>query len=67
MSSADLTRAAWRKSTRSGSTGACVEVAITSHVVGIRDSKDRTGPSITFPPAAWANFATELKDGLYDR
>lgn len=56
----DLTGAVWRKSTRSnGAGGQCVEVAINlPGIVGVRDSKDTTGPTLTFEPAAWAAFLT---------
>jgi hypothetical protein len=55
---ADLTGARWRKSTRSGSNGGdCVEVADNlAGVVAVRDSKDPTGPMLTFAPSAWASF-----------
>ncbi|MBO4210342.1 DUF397 domain-containing protein, partial [Micromonospora echinofusca] len=45
----DLTGATWRKSTRSGGSGGnCVEVADNlPGVVGVRDSKDPTGPALT--------------------
>ncbi|NJP35750.1 DUF397 domain-containing protein [Micromonospora thermarum] len=51
----DLTGAVWRTSTRSsGSGGNCVEVAGNlPGVVAVRDSKDRQGPVLTFPPASW--------------
>lgn len=50
------TDAAWFKSSRSSNNGACVEVAITDAVVAMRDSKDRSGPALAFPAAAWTNF-----------
>ncbi|MFI7095442.1 DUF397 domain-containing protein [Streptomyces lydicus] len=48
---------AWFKSSYSNDTGgSCVEVAdLTSHV-GIRDSKDKSGPSLVVPAAAWSSF-----------
>ncbi|MEV1144377.1 DUF397 domain-containing protein [Micromonospora sp. NPDC049799] len=54
----DLTGAVWVKSTRSsGNSGDCVEVARNlPGVVAVRDSKDRQGPALTFPPAAWCAF-----------
>jgi hypothetical protein len=48
----------WRTSTRSSSNGGnCVEVAdnLPGRVL-IRDSKDPTGPVLTFDPAAWQVF-----------
>ncbi|MEV0430468.1 DUF397 domain-containing protein [Micromonospora sp. NPDC050495] len=59
----DLTGARWRTSTRSGPNGgACVEVADNlAGVVGVRDSKDRTGPTLTFDPPAWRAFVAFAK------
>lgn len=63
----DLTGALWSTSTRSGNT-ACVEVATALEgVVGLRDSKDRSGPALAFSPAAWAAFAEDVKAGTFDR
>ncbi|MEV0155382.1 DUF397 domain-containing protein [Micromonospora sp. NPDC050686] len=58
----DLTGARWRKSTRSGNNGGdCVEVADNlPGTVAVRDSKDPAGPVLTFRPAAWRAFLTEL-------
>lgn len=53
-----LAHAAWRKSTRSGDQGACVEMAVVPHTVAVRDSKDPLGPVLLFPPAAWTAFAS---------
>jgi hypothetical protein len=40
----------WRKSTRSSSQANCVELARpTPEIVKVRDSKNPTGPALTFP------------------
>ncbi|MFV2112311.1 DUF397 domain-containing protein [Micromonospora sp. LOL_025] len=60
----DLTGAQWRKSTKSGGNGGdCVEVADNlSGVVGVRDSKDPTGPALVFAPAAWRAFVAQVAE-----
>ncbi|MBQ0901825.1 DUF397 domain-containing protein [Micromonospora sp. U21] len=51
-----LTGAVWRTSSRSGNSE-CVEVADNlPGVVGVRDSKDPSGPVLVFAPAAWRAF-----------
>ncbi|MEV4630153.1 DUF397 domain-containing protein [Micromonospora sp. NPDC049523] len=55
--------AAWRKSSRSGDQGACVEFAVTTEAIGVRDSKDPGGPILTFPAAAWSAFAGAVPAG----
>lgn len=61
----DLTGAVWRKSTRSGDNGGnCVEVATNlAEVVAVRDSKDSTGPLLTFTAQAWADFLPTVRRG----
>lgn len=51
----------WRTSTRSGDTGgACVEVADNvPGVILVRDSKDRSGPILSFAPSAWRGFVAD--------
>ncbi|TCB96498.1 DUF397 domain-containing protein [Micromonospora zingiberis] len=60
---ADTTTVQWRKSSRSGNQGACVEVAevLLGGAVGVRDSKDPSGPVLTFSPTSWATFTTSLR------
>ncbi|MEV5598272.1 DUF397 domain-containing protein [Streptomyces sp. NPDC052496] len=51
------TSGVWRKSSYSGSDAdACVEIAIQSDAVRIRDSKDVTGPQLIVSSRAWAAF-----------
>jgi hypothetical protein len=57
-------RVTWRKSTRSNGSGNCVEVADDlAGRVGLRDSKDPTGPVLTFDPGAWSHFVAGVKHG----
>ncbi len=57
----DLSRARWRKSSYSGNTGNCVEVAITDSVVGVRDSKDSQGPVLVLTSDEWRAFVCGAK------
>ncbi|WP_330252192.1 DUF397 domain-containing protein [Nocardia sp. NBC_00565] len=66
--SIDLSGAKWFKSSRSKDAQACVEVAhLSGGMVGVRDSKDRTGPALVFGPAEWDAFAAGVKEGEFDR
>lgn len=51
----------WRKASYSAANGGCVEVADHDSRVLVRDTQDRTGPVLTFGPAAWRKFANRLK------
>lgn len=53
----------WRVSTRTGANGNCVEVRLRDGRVEVRDSKDRTGPSLAFTPSAWTTLAASIKAG----
>ena len=53
----------WRKSTRSADTAECVEVSRRGDQVAVRDSKDPTGPVLTFPVPVWRAFVAALKRG----
>lgn len=55
-------RVTWRKSTRSNGSGNCVEVAgDLAGMVGLRDSKDPTGPVLTFDATKWTAFVNAVK------
>jgi len=56
----NLSQAIWKKSSRSGSQGNCVEVATNlPRVVGVRDSKDPE-PTLVFSPEDWRDFLNHL-------
>ncbi|WP_459549036.1 DUF397 domain-containing protein [Nocardia sp. X0981] len=66
--SVDRSETRWFKSSYSGGSRDCVEVAfIEGDVVGVRDSKDRDGPALAFTPAAWAVFTASARSGRFDR
>ena len=56
----------WRKSTRSGAAGHCVEIASTAAAVFVRDSKDIAGPILEFGTRDWAEFLTGIRRGEFD-
>jgi hypothetical protein len=57
----------WHKSRRSDGGGNCVEVAVAADgTIGVRDSKDRTGPVLAFTPGEWAAFLDGVRDGEFD-
>ncbi|OLF16991.1 DUF397 domain-containing protein [Actinophytocola xanthii] len=51
-----LTEARWWKSSYSTDNANCVEVAFVEPAVAVRDSKNATGPTLTFPTASWTRF-----------
>ncbi|WP_121710577.1 DUF397 domain-containing protein [Streptomyces sp. E5N91] len=56
-SSTVISGLAWFKSSYSGTEGGdCVEVAVSTAVVHVRDSKAAAGPVVTVSPNAWAGF-----------
>ncbi|MER2091731.1 DUF397 domain-containing protein [Saccharopolyspora rectivirgula] len=61
MGSGEL--AGWRKSSRSGAEGDCVEVSWGAGAVRVRDSKDPAGGALVFSPARWAEFLAGLRAG----
>jgi hypothetical protein len=57
----------WRKSTRSGAAGHCVEVAEMPATVFVRDSKNVSGPVLRFAAPEWADFVAGVRNGEFDR
>lgn len=62
MPTVNLSRAVWRKSSRSGqgSDGNCVEVAFVASAVAVRDSKRPGSGELAFTPTTWSAFLGEL-------
>ncbi|WP_280467120.1 DUF397 domain-containing protein [Nocardia cyriacigeorgica] len=61
----DLSGAQWFKSSRSTGSQECVEVAHVDAGVGVRDSKNPTGPALVFTTAEWAGFTAALRRGEF--
>ncbi|MFI7195391.1 DUF397 domain-containing protein [Nocardia nova] len=63
----DLSAAKWYKSSHSGTGQDCVEVAhLVGGIVGVRDSKNPTGPALLFTPDEWDAFTIGLQDGRFE-
>ncbi|MFC8850703.1 MULTISPECIES: DUF397 domain-containing protein [unclassified Micromonospora] len=58
----------WRKSTRSDGGQNCVELsdAVDGRVMRVRDSKDRTGPVLSFDHDGWTAFIAGAKAHQFD-
>ncbi|WP_433757123.1 DUF397 domain-containing protein [Nocardia sp. CA-135398] len=64
----NLSNANWFKSSRSGGNANCVEVAfLPNALVGVRDSKNPSGPALVFTPAEWSAFTAATTRGEFDR
>jgi hypothetical protein len=67
VTSPGLDAAVFRKSTRSGNSGQCVEVAANiPDVVAVRDSKNRDGGTLLFTRSGWSAFLAAVKAGEFD-
>jgi hypothetical protein len=52
---------AWRKSSKSGTNGQCVETATANGNVLVRDTTNRDGGTLAFGAAAWSAFLGSVK------
>ena len=57
----DLSRAQWRKSSYSGNSGNCVEIANIEGIVAVRDSTNSGTPVLIFSPQKWHEFLSREK------
>ncbi|MBF6440071.1 DUF397 domain-containing protein [Nocardia cyriacigeorgica] len=63
----ELGAANWFKSTKSAGGQDCVEVAhLERGRVGVRDSKNPTGPALVFTPSEWDTFLNRTRSGGLD-
>lgn len=59
-------RGVWFKSSKSSpNCDNCVEVRVGDDAVGVRDSKDRSGPVLTFSPAEFQRFTAAARAGEF--
>ena len=67
ISAAQLEGVAWRKSQRSNSQGACVELArLDPSTVAMRNSRDPQGTALIYPAVAVRAMVSALRSGQFD-
>lgn len=66
MPDGEATALSWRKSTASA-TGECVEVAVSSESVLVRDSKQSLPNVLKFTSGEWLVFVSGVRAGIFDR
>jgi hypothetical protein len=58
----------WTKSSFSHANGNCVEVAdLLGGKVGLRNSRDASGPVLQIQPGEWRAFLNGVRNGEFDR
>ncbi|GAA5068454.1 DUF397 domain-containing protein [Nocardia callitridis] len=63
---ANTPKTLWFKSSYSSSDRDCVEVAFLEQgAVGVRDSKNPTGPALVFDSRGWDTFTTNVVRGRF--
>lgn len=62
----DLRNARWRTSSHSYAANLCIEVAeLPDGRRAVRDSKNRSGPALTFSADQWAAFTAGVRAGEF--
>lgn len=59
---ADMARAQWRKSSRSGAGNDCVELLVDPSGTAIRDSKNAARGHLSLAAGPWQGFLDAVKD-----
>jgi len=57
----------WRTARRSAANGACVEVALATGTILVRDSKKQAGPIISYTGRSWRTFLAAVKCGHFEQ
>lgn len=65
MTTPEFPEAKWRKSSYSGTQNECVEVAVQSDAVGIRDSRSRDAGMLTASRSAWCVFVADIVSSVW--
>ena len=67
ISAAELVGAAWKKSQRSNSQGACVEIArLDRGTIAMRNSRDPRGTALVYPAEAVRALVSAVRTGEFD-
>jgi hypothetical protein len=62
----DLSRAQWRRSSYSGNTGNCIEVANLDGAIAVRDSNGPAGATLLLAPVGWRTFIEAVAAGSFN-
>jgi len=67
ISAAEIVGAAWKKSQRSNSQGACVEIArLDAGTIAMRNSRDPEGTALVYPADAVRALVSAVCTGEFD-
>jgi hypothetical protein len=66
MSESEHAHLTWRKSSVSGDSGGCVEIAMSPASVHVRNSRNSGGPQLVFLYQEWAAFLVGVRNGEFE-